>query len=782
MLRNYITTSIRNIFRNKLTTIVNVLGLGISVTVFSLITLYILNENNVDKSIPNADKIYRTEIGEWSLMPPGLYRTMKQVCPDVESVIIVGQYDISNALLKVDNKFFRAKKMYSVSPNIFKEFGLNVVSGNADKLLVDPFSLVLTESYAKTLFGDTNPIGKTIKASEQIQFHVTGIIEDTKNLHIEFDALYSVEDLPKILSWPTLFDIISGQSNYSCYIRLNSDLNKQKVAAQFDKYVKEQMMKENTFNSYLRPLKDVYFKGSEVKFEGDIKHGNLVFLRIMMLVAILILATACINYINLNTAVASKRAKEIGVRKVTGASRPKLITQLLGESVFVSMIAFLVGIASTELALPLFNSLIERDLIFNPFSNVTIIGVYIIGIVLIGVISGIYPAIMISSFEPIQIMKSSFTKSRNSVIVRKSLTVFQFAISVGLITTTTIIFYQLKFFRSKDLGFAKEQILYTTMPREISRNYNSFKDKVQSIPSIKSISRSNQVPGNLSWQESFKKNSQSVNFTYIPIDPDYVTTMGLTIVKGRDLDWKFPADSVDGYLINETLAKMIEMENPIGYDLPNDYGSKRMVIGVIKDFNYNSLHNPIGPLALNYRGKHYNTLNVRFTTDNIGETIKDLKNVWEEFVSDAPFEYHFLNESFDQQYRSEIKMGNIFGFFALIAILIGCMGLFGLATFTMNTRLKEIGIRKVLGATSSTIVSILSWEYVTLVVISNIIAFPVVWIMMSRWLNTFAYRIPMSISFFVLAALVSFGITYFTVLYNSIKAANTNPINTIKYE
>ena len=782
MLKNYLIVAIRNVVRTKLTTTINILGLGIAISVFSLIMLYISNEKSIDKSIPNSDKIYRLEIGEWSLMPPGLYRTIKQVCPDVESVIYVGQYDIAGSLFRIDDRFYRAKKLYSVSPNIFKEFGLQVIAGNPENLLTEPYSIVLTESYSKILFGKINPIGQEIYVSKKLQFHVTGVIKDTKDLHIDFDALYSVEDLPKILEWPDLFSIVSGQMNYSCYIRLNTNANKQKVEDQFTQYVYEQVTKEKTFKPYLRPLSDIYFKGSAIKFEGTIKHGNLKFINIMLLVAVLILTTACINYVNLNTAIASKRAKEIGVRKITGASRITLIFQLLGESILISLFAFLIGIALTELVLPFFNNLIDRNLLFNPYSNLKIIGLYLLGVIAIGILSGFYPAILISGFEPILIVKSSFSRNKNSVMFRKSLTVFQFAISVGLIATTIIIYNQIKFFRTKNLGFAKEQILYTPYPSEIRNNFNAFKDKVKKIPTIKFIARSTQVPGKITWQESYKQNAQSVGFYYVPIDPDYVDVLGLSIVKGRNLDWSIPADSVEGYLINETFAKMLGMDDPIGYNLPNDYGSKRKIIGVVKDYNFNSLHNPIGPLALNYRGKYYNTLNIRFTTTNVNETLKDLKKVWEEFVTNSPFEYQFLDESFDLQYRSEIKMGNLFGFFALVAILIGSMGLFGLATFTMNSKRKEIGIRKVLGASSSKIVSILSWEYLSIVIISYLIALPVVWVFLDKWLNSFAYHISMNVWYFLFSALVSFVIAYLTVLYNSIKAANTNPIDTIKYE
>lgn len=782
MIKNYLTTAIRYIWKNKLTTIINIIGLSVGVGIFSLIALYIHNEKQVDKAIPNIDRMYRLEFNDWSLMPPGFYKVIPEVCPDVEKLIFIGMYDMMGAPMHIGEKFFRSENIYSASPNSINDLGIKVLDGDKEHLLTEPFSVVLTDSYAHKLFGSTNPIGQAIKISDKLIFKVTGIIEETNNLHYQINGLFSVEDIPRINSQPKFFENITGQMNYSCYVVVNSNNNLSRAKETLSKFAKERVMNESNLQLKLRPMSDVYFNGSEVKFEGSVKHGNKRFINVMMFVAFLILITASINYINLNTALASKRAKEIGVRKITGASKGALILQILSESVILSFIAVMLGIAITELLLPSFNNLISRNLIFNPY-HITTLGLYIASILIIGILSGLYPALLISSFRPMTIIKSDFNRKNAGAFVRKSLTVFQFTISVGLIASTLIILAQLKYFRNYNMGFDKEQIIHFPVSGNVNKSYSAFRDQILSIPSVEKIARSNQIPGNFAWQESYTVDTRSVNFTYIPVDPDYVQTMGLKIVAGRDLDWNHPSDSIHAYLINQTMAKMLGYDDPIGKEIPdNDYHQKRTIIGVIKDFNYNSLHNPIGPLAMSFRGMFYNTINVRVKTANLDQTIVKLKSVWNQFNPDIPFEYQFLNESFGRQYKSEEQLSHIFGFFAIIAVVIGSMGVFALAMFTINTRLREIGIRKVMGASNINIISILSKEYTLIVLISNAIAIPIVWVMMTKWLDSFAYRISISIGFFVISALVSLAIAYLTVLYNSVKAANTNPIDTIKHE
>lgn len=782
MLKNYLTTAIRYIWKNKLTTVINVIGLSVGVAIFSLIALYIYSEKKVDKNIPDLERMYRLEFNDWSLMPPGFYKVIPQVCPDVEKLIFIGMYDMMSAPMRIGENFFRSENIYSASPNAIKDLGIKVLEGDKEHLLAEPFSLILTSSYAHKLFGSISPIGQSVKINDKIIFKVTGVIEETNNLHYQINGLFSVEDIPRMNSQPKFFDNITGQMNYSCYIVINSNNNFTRAKETLSKFAKERVVNESNLQLKLRPMSDVYFGGSEIKFEGAVKHGNSRFINVMMFVALLILITAAINYINLNTAVASKRAKEIGVRKIIGASKSSLILQILSESVLLSFIAVMLGIALTELLLPSFNILISRELVFVPY-NFEMFGLFALGILIIGILSGLYPAILISSFKPTVIIKSDFNRKNAGAFVRKALTIFQFTISIGLIASTLIILGQLKYFRNYSMGFAKEQIIHFPMSGKTNKAYAAFRDQVLSIPSVEGIARSNQIPGNFMWQESYVVDTRSENFTYIPTDPDYVKVMGLEIIKGRDLDWNYPSDSIRAYLINQTMAKMLGYDDPIGKEIPdNGYNQKRTIIGVIKDYNYNSLHNPIGPMAMSFRGMFYNTINVRVKTSELDQTIAKLKSVWEQFNPDTPFEYQFLNESFGKQYKSEEQLSHIFGFFAIIAVIIGSMGVFALAMFTINTRLREIGIRKVMGASNINIISILSKEYTLIVIASNAIAIPIVYVMMTKWLNTFAYKISIGIGFFIISALTSLAIAYFTVLYNSVKAANANPIDTIKYE
>lgn len=781
MIKNYFTTAIRSLIRTKGTSFINLLGLGLGVGVFMLIFLFVIQEFKVDKFIKDKDRIFRLEAGEWALLGPGLGQKVKSICPEVEEAYSTQPQFMQNLMVKVGDESIRITEYMPVTKSFPVDFGFNIVLGNSENPLTDTYDLVLTQSEAKRLFGDENPIGKNITIYDNYNLTVTAVIEDPIYFHIPFNALLSFDILPTLYGWKDLDKMLFYNMNNPTYLKLASADQTDLVVDRITKYIEEQSKSELPFDLALRPIEDIYFNGA-LQFEGKVRHGNPKFIGVMIVVAIMILFLACVNYINLSTARASTRSKEIGVRKVVGGGRLSIVLQFLGESILLTLFALIVGIALVELASPVFGTLIERELSTTLLISPKAIVVILAGGILLGTISGLYPSLYLSSFSPTKVLKGKVSDGAKGSSFRKVLIVFQFTVSVLLIISTLIIFSQLRYFTNYDLGFDKDQIINLRIPRNTTFSYDVLKEKVQSISSVRGISRSNSKMGSIGWQESYRdEHGETHNFSYMPIDPDFIEVMGLEIVDGRNFEWDRPSDAKEKIIVNETMAKHIGVEKAGNKMLSGGF-LETEVIGIVKDFNFNSLHSGIGPLGLHFRDRDYNTYNVKIDTDNLRETIKQLNAVWDEYAVDEPFEYSFLNESFEESYRSEKRMGQMFGYFALIAIFIGCMGLYGLSAFMLQARVKEMGIRKVLGASTLRIIGIMGREFAILVFVSNVIAWPIAYYAMSSWLQSFPYKTSISALFFIAALLMSVAIAFTTVAYHSWKAASANPVDSLKYE
>jgi putative ABC transport system permease protein len=781
MLKNYLITALRNLFRNKITSFINILGLGLGIGVFVLILLFIAQEVKVDKFISDKDRIFRLEAGDWALMGPGMADFTKELCPEVEDAVSIRKYFLYNEMAKVEDKAIMVNDYLPVTNSFVNFFGFNVLQGNVDNPLNDPYDLVLTSSEAKRLFGDENPIGKVVTIYDKYNLTVRAVINDPTDFHLSFDALLSFDILPILYDWKDMSSMLFRNMNNPTYLKLKSPNQRDDVIFNITKFLKEKEKSDLPFDLNLRPVNDIYFKGA-IPFEGDVKHGNLRFIHVMIVVAVLILFLACVNYINLSTARASTRAKEIGIRKAVGGRRISIIYQFLGESIIITITALIIGITFVELLTPFFSFLVERDLSTSSLIGAKSIIIILSSTVALGVLSGLYPALYLSDFTPAKVLKGQNVKGAKGGMFRKVLIVFQFSVSVALIISTLLIFSQLSYFANYDVGFNKEQIININIPRKTTYSYEVFKEKVLQVPSIEGISRSNSKMGSIGWQESYRdENGDTHNFSYHPVDPDYIDLLELEIVDGRKFEWDRPNDLREVIIINETLAEMIGMDNPIGHRLTGGF-LETEIIGVIKDFNFNSLHSNVGPLALHYRGREYNTYNIKVDVEYLTETLTQLQQLWEEYSLEAPFEYSFLNESFENSYRSEQRMGQMFGYFSVIAIFIGCMGLFGLSAFMLQARVKEMGIRKVLGASTLRIIGLMGREFAILVVISNAIAWPIAFYAMLRWLQGFPYRTSISILFFIAALLISLAIAFITVAYHSWKTARSNPVDALKYE
>ena len=503
------------------------------------------------------------------------------------------------------------------------------------------------------------------------------------------------------------------------------------------------------------------------------------FIGVLIMVAVLILVLAGINYTNLSTARAALRTREISIRKVAGSSRTLIVLQFLFESIVTAAFSMIVAFAFIEITGPAFSTLVERPADITIPANIWI--AIVLFPVVLGSLAGLYPALFLSSCNPARIIKGAGPRGTGRSLFRKGLIIFQFSVSSGLIVVTLIIFSQLSYFTNYDTGFNKEHVLNTGIPHQVNYGYDVFRERILHIPGIRGISRSNSKPGSVQWQESFIDiDGYSHNFSFLPVDPDYLDLLGLELVEGRNFSWDRPDDIREKIIINETLAGMTGFRDLIGENLAGGYADA-IIIGVVKDFNFNSLHSGIGPLGMSFRNSDYNTYNIRIRSYDTGEILNEIEKVWREYTT-APFDYSWLEESFNRNYRSEMLMVRMFGYLAFLAIVIACMGLFGLSAFILQSRMKEISIRKVMGASSFSIIRLLAREFTLLVVISNLIAWPVVWYSMNNWLNNFAHRTQLSWHFFILSLFISLLIALLTVSWHSWQAARSSPAETLKYE
>jgi putative ABC transport system permease protein len=780
MLKNLFVVALRNINRNRITSAINIVGLGLGIGIFIIIMLFIKTEYQYDKFIADSDRIFRVELGDWALMAPGLANKAKEICSEVEESVSIELFTITNEIVKVGDNSVKLNNYYPVSKSFFKIFNFNILHGEKLNPLEEPYSLVITKSEAQRLFGKENPVGETVLFFDKYLFTVTAVMENPELFHIPVNGLLPIEFTYELFQQPNRGEMLLGNQNNPTYLKLRSENDREAVATKLSEVVTEYVKGKRKIDFFLRPVSEIYFNGA-IPFEGKVRHGNIRFIRVMIIVAFLIIILACINYVNLSTAHASNRAKEIGVRKVSGASRWSIAIQFISESVITTVVALLIAILFAEVTSPIFSRLIEKNIDTMFFSDPYIIFLCLAGALAVGVISGLYPALYLSSFNPSKVLKGEVSKGVRGQIFRKSLIVFQFAVSTGLIISTLVIYSQLKHFTSYDVGFDKDQVITIEIPRKKTHEYQTFRNLILDIPGVKGISQSNSKPGNIQWQEGWvDEHGQSHNFSLIPVDPDYIDVLGLQLVEGRNIEWDRPGEIDQAYIVNETLVNKMGLVDPIGATIPG-YGN-RIIVGVIKDFHFNSLHSTIGPLALNQRTRAFNTYNIKIDVSEIQSTLVQISKIWSEHAIDAPFEYTFLNESFENLYRSELRMGLLFGYFATIAIIIGCMGLFGLSAFMLQARIKEMGIRKVLGASSFKIIGIMGREFAILILIANAIAWPIAYFAMNSWLEGFPFRTHLSIVFFIVALLISLIIALLTVAYHSWKTARANPVESLKHE
>ena len=807
MFRNYLKTAVRSLLKNKFYSILNISGLSIGIACTIIIFLFIQHELNVDTFNNKYDRIYRVgadiSLGERQMklaqMPAPAAQTFLEEYPEVEQVVRFrhrGDY-----IFQYEEKSFKELGVLFADSTLFDVFSLEVLQGNAQKALSVPFSIALSKSMAEKYFGCENPIGKALKVNNDINYNITAVFKDIpNNSHIKADCFVSINSLDDANNpgeWLSF--------NFPTYIVLkpNSDIASvdDKFPSTIKKYCEPLFLKfigksldelaaegGHTY-FFTEPLSDVYLYTDAGNDIGGL--GNIQYVYIFSAIALFVLIIACINFVNLSTAHSTGRAKEVGIRKTLGSFRKDLISQFLIESIILSSLATILAIGIVELSLPGFNNLASRSLTSEYLNNIPLVLIILFIPPIVGLLAGIYPAFIISKFQPVSILKDKAKTGIKSGFLRNSLVILQFSASIILIVGTITVFQQLEYIQNKKIGYDKEQVLILNDAYLLGDQVYTLKNEMLNNSNILSATASGYLPVPSSRNNSAViPNNQPDNPKTTPVqifrvDFDYVKTMGIEIIKGRDFSREFSSDS-SAMIINEAAAKHFEWDNPMDNTISvfvNGEGETKthQIIGVARDFNFESLHDKVGPLVM-IIGNSKGHISFRLKTKNIDEVISQLEDKWKEFAPNQPFSYSFMDERFDQMYENEKKLGETFGVFAGLAIFIGCLGLFGLSAFTAQKRTKEIGIRKVMGASVPGIVTLLGKEFVKLMIISFLIAAPLSYYLMDMWLQDFAYRTSLGIGIFILAGILSFLVAILTVSYHSIRSALANPVDSIKHE
>jgi putative ABC transport system permease protein len=806
MLKNYLKTAFRNISRHKGYSFINLLGLSIGIACCILILLYVQDEFSFDRYVPEYQNTYRIVLDietpeggdiHMARTPPPWGPSLAEEYPEVESYMRfktpLVSWLVSN---EAEDKRFHEKGFYFADHTVFDFFDFELLKGDPETALLEPRTVVLTVSSAERYFGNRDPMGQTLRLDNTHDFLVTGIMEDVpRNSHFSFDILASISTLGAVA--------IYGDTDYHTwrrglapdlytYIRLQEGASPVGLEAKLPEFLRAHMgavldRANVRFHPRLQPLSDIHLHSNlqaEIRSNSDIRY-----VYIFSAIAIFVLIIACINFMNLATARSAGRAQEVGLRKVVGAQKSQLISQFVGESTILAFLALIVALVLVQVFLPFFNSLSGKSLSLDLGGPLTLLG--LVGLtLLVGILSGSYPAFFLSSFEPVAVFRGSLKAGRANAWLRKFLVVFQFALSIIFIIGTGVVHRQLHYVRNKVLGFDKEQVVVLPMGDPRARQiYLTFKERAQQSPRVTAVAGTSSVPGGLIGlmvllPEGAEAGNEVTMETFF-VDHDFVEAMGIEIAAGRDFSLEYTTDANEAFILNETAVRQLGWEDqPLGKQITIQGFRTGRVIGVVKDFHAKSLHQRIEPLVLQIAPDPdaFLQLVARIAPGNIEDTLDDIRAAWAQVYPNDPFTFTFLDEDFDSLYRSERMRGRIFLTFSLLAVFIACLGLLGLASFTAEQKTKEIGIRKVLGATEASIVRLLSLEFIRLVLAAGLIAFPVAYLIMDSWLKNFAYRIHIPWELFLLSTGLAVVIALVTVSFQAVRASLTNPVDSIRTE
>jgi len=798
MIKSYLIVALRNLAKYKGHTLINVFGLAVGMTCCLLILFYVLTELSYDRHHENAKRIYRvTSLNHrsgthWACIGPPVGQALERAFPEIERVTRFRFIEVGSVILSYEEQEFEEKDIFYADPNVFEMFTLPLQQGNPETALRDPYSIILTERMARKYFGDADAMGRTLSFEGGMALKITGVLDNLpKTAHNSFDFLISMSTfyanagdwLDRAKTWAGFhtYVLLKDGTDETALIRKLPDFVADYYADQFEEPAEQRK------SLHLQPLTDIHLHSN---LEKELRqNSDVTYVYIFSLIAVFVLGIACINFINLATVRSNRRLLEIGVRKVVGAHRIQIVRQFLIESMLMALLAWVVTFGLIELSLPAFNNLTGNKLSVDALSPTTLL--FTMGgiALLTGLFSGGYPALLVSGFHPIEALKGRSGDSARPATLRKSLVIAQFVISIFLIAASLVIGDQLTFLRTKQLGFDKEQVIKIRLPHElrqaVMRSPETFKQELRQHPAVMSVSVASEVPGERFSLEGIRIEGQpdvppkTMRIIW-GVDHDYLSTLDLELTEGRNFSRELRSDS-SAFILNEAGVRELGLSDPTGARLRwGRYVGN--VVGVIKDFHFASLHSRIQPLIIPLRPDQANYLLVRVAPNKITEVLPFLKTKTKSLVPNQPFFYSFLGADFDRLYLAEDKLFDIFGHFTGIAIFIACLGLLGLASIAAEQRTKEIGVRKVLGASIQGVVWLLSKDFLKVVVLAFLISAPIAFFVTRQWLQNFAYRIEIGFETFLIAGLLALVIAWFTVLFHAMRAAFANPVEALRYE
>jgi putative ABC transport system permease protein len=793
MVKNYLKITVRNIRKHKGYSLINISGLAVGMACCIFILLWVKDELSFDQFHENADVIYRVTEHQYNssgdyfpvaVTPWPLAEALKNDFPEiVESARL---RILSGRLISYGEKKFYENNFVAVDPSFLKIFSFPLVEGDNSTALTEPNTIMITQETAKRYFGNEDPIGKILTYNNTTDFKVIGVLENVPhNSHLQLDFLVPFESTMREFGW----DVEWWTNNYTTYLQIADNASPQHISDNVEDYLKKVNPKTRT-KLILQPLVDIHLRSDYAIDLYGHTENKAIYVYAFSVIALFVLLIACINFMNLSTARSERRSKEVGLRKVVGASRHNIVTQFYGESLFMTLISFFGAIAIVYLLLPAFNNVSGKLLTLHSMEDpVSLLALF--GIMLMtGLVSGSYPALVQSSFRPVDAIKGTglrLSSKSGKSLFRRTLVVTQFTLSIMLIVGTLIVYKQIHFMLNKELGYEKESMVYFIKRANVGMQYEAFKSELLREPNITGVTASSDIPtytvhstGAFSWEGKDPETNFLIH--QFSVDFDYIKTFNMRIIAGRDFSKEFPVDaSTQSFIVNETAVKAMGLKNPIGSRFTL-YRNRGQIVGVVEDFHFKSLQKEIEPLVLRIEPQRDSYVFVKFRPEQTEEAIAAVRRVYHSFNPDFPLEYAFLDEAVELLYNSEQKTKTIFNYFTFFAIFISCLGLYGLAAYMAQQKTKEIGIRKVLGASILNIVTNMSKEFILLVCIANAVAWPMAYLAMNKWLHNFAYRINIDPLIFIYAGLVSTILGLMTVSTHTVKSALANPVHSLRYE
>jgi putative ABC transport system permease protein len=808
MFKNFLIIAIRTISKHKGFSFINIAGLALGLSACLLIGFFVWDEMQYDQFLPEGNRVFRIYneysnnegTSELAVSPPVFSSTLEQNFPEVEKTTRVLMQPPVKTLFEAGKIRLYEENGFYADSGFFDVFPLSFTHTPLGRPLDDPASIVISQDMAERFFGKEDPIGKTILMDKEV-LQVKAVFQKNSRFHLPFNFLRPMiaANIPndRMNSW--------GWQQFYNYVKVKKGTDPSLLESKFQQIVRLKSQaftrgKDISYVPFFQPLQDIHLHSSSFKFDTG-ERGNINYVNALIIIAVFILVIACFNFVNLATAKSLQRAKEVGVRKTIGAGRTQLMVQFIGETLLLAAISMVIAIVLTILFIPRLNLFTNKQLSPGLFLNPMVMLSILLLTLLVGIVAGLYPALVLSGFKPIHVLKASASHSEQPGKIpwlRNGLVVIQFSLSVLLIISAIVVFKQVEYLHQKDLGFNKEEIMFFPMRGDnLFKNYASFKSDLQRVPGVISVSIGYGFPGDAVAGDEIivprNGETKKLSSTQLMVDFDYIKTLGLQLVAGRDFSLEMKTDKDHAFIINETAAKELGFgspENALGQKLEwavwdsktSDSLKIGEIIGVVRDFHYKSLYDKVETAILQIYPYAYSKVAIKLKTAEVGRSIQSVKQVWDRFAPGYPIEYKFLDDNFEKMYTSEDKLRTLLWIFTAIAIFIGCLGLFGLATYSAERRKKEVGIRKVLGASIQQMVFLLSGHFIKLVLISLVIATPVAWFFMSRWLHDFAYRIRMDWWMVAMAGIAALTIAFFTVGFQAFKASMANPVDSLRSE